>query len=114
MISTAQEYEAAKTELSHLEAWLSRLDSEHPSPGHGLSKVGIRKTIARLHEESALMKGVRRFIPRSDGYRFRGVQELAWQLLYQPTECELHARVTFILSQPLLILRDSHEDQVIL
>jgi hypothetical protein len=57
MISTAQEYEAAKSELSHLEDWLSRLHREHPAPSHGLSKAGIRKMIARLHEELAVYEG---------------------------------------------------------
>ncbi len=46
MISSAQEYESAKGELSHLEDWLSRMQQEHPAPSHGLSKAGIRKMIA--------------------------------------------------------------------
>jgi hypothetical protein len=57
VISTAQQYEAAKSELSHLEDWLSRLQREHPAPSHGLSKAGIRKMIARLHEELAVYEG---------------------------------------------------------
>ena len=57
MISSAQEYEAAQGELSYLEDWLSRLQREHPTPSHGLSKAGIRKMIARLHEELALYEG---------------------------------------------------------
>jgi hypothetical protein len=57
VISTAQEYEAAKAELSHLEDWLARLQREHPAPSHGLSKAGIRKMIARLHEELAVYEG---------------------------------------------------------
>lgn len=57
MISTAQEYESAKSELSHLEDWLSRLQREHPAPSHGLSKAGIRKMIALLHEELAVYEG---------------------------------------------------------
>jgi len=57
MISTAQEYESAKGELSHLEEWLSRLQREHPAPAQGLSKAGIRKMIARLHEELAVYEG---------------------------------------------------------
>ena len=57
MISTTQEYEAAKSELTHLEEWLARLQREHPDPSHGLSKAGIRKMIARLHEELALYEG---------------------------------------------------------
>ena len=57
MISSAQEYELAKEELSHLEQWLSRLQNEHPAPSQGLSKAGIRKMIARLHEELAVYEG---------------------------------------------------------
>lgn len=57
MISSVQEYEAAQEELSHLEQWLSRLQQEHPAPSHGLSKAGIRKLIARLHEELAFYEG---------------------------------------------------------
>ena len=57
MISTAQEYETAKDELNHLEDWLSRLQREHAAPSHGLSKAGIRKMIARLHEELAHYEG---------------------------------------------------------
>ncbi|MCI0744392.1 MAG: hypothetical protein L0Y58_03200 [Verrucomicrobia subdivision 3 bacterium] len=57
MISTAQEYETAQRELSHLEEWLARLQREHPAPSHGLSKAGVRKMIARLHEELAVYEG---------------------------------------------------------
>jgi hypothetical protein len=57
MISTVQEYESAKSELIHLEEWLSRLQRDHPAPSHGLSKAGIRKMIARLHEELAIYEG---------------------------------------------------------
>jgi len=57
VISSAQEYEDAKGELSHLEDWLARLQREHPAPSHGLSKAGIRKMIARLHEELAFYEG---------------------------------------------------------
>ena len=57
MISSAQEYEAAQAELRHLEDWLSRLQRDHPAPSHGLSKAGIRKMIARLHEELAVYEG---------------------------------------------------------
>jgi hypothetical protein len=57
VISTAGEYEAAKNELAHLEDWLLRLQREHPAPSHGLSKAGVRKMIARLHEELAVYEG---------------------------------------------------------
>jgi hypothetical protein len=57
VISSAQEYEAAIRELSDLEEWLARLQREHPAPSHGLRKAGVRKMIARLHEELALYEG---------------------------------------------------------
>lgn len=57
MISNAQEYEKAQEELRHLEDWLARLQREHPVPDKGLTKAGIRKMIARLHEELAVYEG---------------------------------------------------------
>lgn len=57
MISNAQEYEKAQGELRHLEDWLARLQREHPIPNKGLTKAGIRKMIARLHEELAVYEG---------------------------------------------------------
>lgn len=57
MISNAQEYQRAQEELRHLEDWLARLQREHPVPNKGLTKAGIRKMIARLHEELAIYEG---------------------------------------------------------
>ena len=57
MISNSQEYTRAQEELRHLEDWLARLQREHPVPGKGLTKAGIRKMIARLHEELAVYEG---------------------------------------------------------
>ena len=57
MIANAQEYEKAQDELRHLENWLARLQREHPAPNKGLTKAGIRKMIARLHEELAVYEG---------------------------------------------------------
>jgi hypothetical protein len=57
MISSVQEYRKAQEELRHLEDWLARLQREHPIPQKGLTKAGIRKMIARLHEELALYEG---------------------------------------------------------
>lgn len=51
MINTAAEYEKVQHELDDLEAWLKRLEREHPLSEMGLSKAGIRKMIARLHKE---------------------------------------------------------------
>ena len=39
MISSAQEYEAAKEELSHLEDWLSRLQREHQPPATASARL---------------------------------------------------------------------------
>jgi hypothetical protein len=57
MIADATEYEKARGELGHLEVWLSRLLHEHPGPEKGLTKAGLRKMIARLHEELAVYEG---------------------------------------------------------
>ena len=51
MIKNSTEYERAQEELRHLEEWLRRFEREHPLPDMGLSKAGVRKMIARLHEE---------------------------------------------------------------
>jgi hypothetical protein len=37
-----------------------RLQREHPVPEKGLTKVGIPKIIARLHEELAVYEGPRK------------------------------------------------------
>ena len=57
MITNATEYEKAQEELRYLEDWLKRLEREHPLPDMGLSKAGIRKMIARLHEELGEYEG---------------------------------------------------------
>ena len=57
MISNTQEYQKAQEELRHLEDWLLRLQREHPVPEKGLTKAGVRKMIARLHEELAVYEG---------------------------------------------------------
>src|SRR5438046_2979392 len=56
MIQTADEYQKAQDELRHLEDWLQGL---HPVPEKGLTKAGLRKMIARLHEELAIYEGSR-------------------------------------------------------
>ncbi len=60
MISTGQEYQKAQDELRHLEEWLARFQHDHPVPAKGLTKAGLRKMIARLHEELALYEGSRK------------------------------------------------------
>jgi hypothetical protein len=57
MIASAVEYEKARKELEHLEAWLARLHQESPGAAKGLTKAGLRKMIARLHEELAIYEG---------------------------------------------------------
>lgn len=57
MIDSAAGYQKGQDELSHLERWLIRLQVEAPMPAKGLTKAGIRKMIARLHEELALYEG---------------------------------------------------------
>ena len=57
MISDSIQYDKAQAELLHLENWLARLRREHPNPSKGLTKAGIRKMIARLHEELAEYEG---------------------------------------------------------
>ena len=57
MIETSEQYQKAQDELRHLERWLERLQQHHPVPAKGLTKAGIRKMIARLHEELAVYEG---------------------------------------------------------
>lgn len=57
MINGADEYEKAQEELRYLEEWLARLLRDHPPPEKGLTKAGVRKMIARLHEELAVYEG---------------------------------------------------------
>lgn len=57
MIANAIEYEKACGEIRHLEERLERLHQSHPIGSKGFTKAGIRKMIARLHEELALYEG---------------------------------------------------------
>ncbi len=57
MIGNADEYQKAQTELRDLEARLDRLQRDHPLGSKGLTKAGLRKLIARLHEELAVYEG---------------------------------------------------------
>ena len=63
MIADDHEYERAKIELRQLEEWLERLHRESPLPEKGLTKAGLRKMIARLHEELAVYEGRRELHP---------------------------------------------------
>jgi hypothetical protein len=57
MISDANQYQKAQEELRGLEEWLAELQHEYPNPAKGLTKAGLRKMIARLHEELAVYEG---------------------------------------------------------
>lgn len=57
MIASIAEYEKAQEELRTLEQRLSTLQQRHPIGSKGFTKAGIRKLIARLHEEMAVYEG---------------------------------------------------------
>lgn len=54
MISNTVEYEKAQEEIHLLVERLERLQEGHPIGSKGFTKAGIRKLIARLHEELAV------------------------------------------------------------
>ncbi len=57
MISNTTEYEKAQEEMRILEERLERLQQTNPIGSKGFTKAGIRKMIARLHEELAVYEG---------------------------------------------------------
>jgi len=57
MIETATQYEKAQQELRSLEERLGRLQQTNPAGSKGFTKAGVRKMIARLHEELAMFEG---------------------------------------------------------
>jgi hypothetical protein len=57
MIANVSEYQKAQQELRSLEERLQRLQQSHPIGSKGFTKAGIRKMIARLHEEMAVYEG---------------------------------------------------------
>ncbi len=57
MIANEVEYQRAEDELRSLEERLARLKQSHPLGSKGFTKAGIRKLIARLHEELAIFEG---------------------------------------------------------
>ena len=57
MIFNLTEYEKAQEEMRILEERLKRLQQTHPIGSKGFTKAGIRKMIARLHEELAIYEG---------------------------------------------------------
>ncbi len=57
MISNRTEYQKAQEEIRMLGERLERLQQTHPIGSKGFTKAGIRKMIARLHEELAVYEG---------------------------------------------------------
>jgi hypothetical protein len=57
IITTAEQYRKVQEELRHPEEGLNLLQQDHPLGAKGFTKAGIRKLIARLHEELALYEG---------------------------------------------------------
>ncbi len=57
MIRTTDEYEKAQAELFDLTDRLARLQQSNPAGSKGFTKAGVRKMIARLHEELAVYEG---------------------------------------------------------
>ena len=57
MIATPTDYERAQEELRSLEQRLAKLQEDHPFGSKGFTKAGVRKMIARLHEELAEFEG---------------------------------------------------------
>ena len=57
MIANHTEYQKAQEELTSLEERLEQLRKAHPIGSKGFTKAGIRKLIARLHEEMAVYEG---------------------------------------------------------
>jgi len=57
MIATSTEYEKAQQELHDLTRRLEQLQQSHPAGEKGFTKAGVRKMIARLHEELAIYEG---------------------------------------------------------
>jgi hypothetical protein len=57
MIADNAEYQKAQEEIRLLEERLRRLQDSNPIGVKGFTKAGIRKMIARLHEELALYEG---------------------------------------------------------
>jgi len=57
MIATTLDYEKAQAELRDLTERLERPQQSHPAGLKGFTKSGVRKMIARLHEELAVYAG---------------------------------------------------------
>jgi hypothetical protein len=71
VITNAVEYETAEQEVRDLGRRLDGLQRSHSIGSKGFTKAGIRKMIARIHEELAIFEG-------STG---EGVMTLFWRRL---------------------------------
>lgn len=67
MISNPTEYQKAQDEIRSLETRLTQFQNTHSIGIKGFTKAGIRKMIARIHEELAIYEG-RAETKRSDSY----------------------------------------------
>jgi hypothetical protein len=65
MIANTTEYAKAEEELLLLTERLQRLQQSHPFGERGFAKAGVRKMIARLHEELAIYEGSQELRPDS-------------------------------------------------
>ena len=57
MIANVAEYQKAQDEIRILEGRLKALQESHVIGSKGFTTAGIRKMIARLHEELAMYEG---------------------------------------------------------
>lgn len=57
MIGSIVEYQKAQDEIRALEERLRRIQESHSVGEKGFTKAGIRKMIARLHEDLAVYEG---------------------------------------------------------
>jgi hypothetical protein len=57
MIATSIEYEKAQEELRDLTQRLEQLQQSRPAGSNGFTGAGVRKMVARLHEELAVYEG---------------------------------------------------------
>ena len=51
MITNLHEYKIAQEQIGFLEEWLERIQESPPMKLKGFTMAGIRKMIARIHEE---------------------------------------------------------------
>ena len=57
MITNDEQYQKGQEELKELEERLQNLQQTHPLGTKGFTKAGVRKLIARLHEELGVYDG---------------------------------------------------------